>query len=57
MEANEEKRKQYLESIKELAKNELVYIDESGIEISSVKDRGWGKKSRPLRACLESFIK
>ena len=49
MEANEEKRKQYLESIKELARNELVYIDESGIEMSSVKDRGWGKKSQPLK--------
>lgn len=48
MEANQEKRSQYLESIKDIETGSLVYIDESGIELTTVKDRGWGKKSQPL---------
>lgn len=49
MEAKQEKRDQYLECIKDIDKEELVYIDESGIEMATVKDRGWGKKSEALR--------
>lgn len=48
MEANQEKRSQYLESIKDIETGGLVYIDESGIELTTVKDRGWEKKSQPL---------
>ena len=48
MEANKEKREQYLDSIKDIRREELVYIDESGIEMNIVKDRGWGKKGEPL---------
>lgn len=40
MEANQEKRDRYLEEIKHLSPGDLVYIDESGIEVTSVKDRG-----------------
>ena len=46
MEASEEKRKRYQEVIKEISPEELVYIDESGIDIAICKDRGWEKKER-----------
>lgn len=48
MEANQGKREEYQETIKHIPLQELVYIDESGIEIGLCKDRGWGKKSQKL---------
>ena len=48
MEASEEKRDKYQEAIKDIPKESLVYIDESGIEMTICKDRGWGKKSETL---------
>ena len=48
MEANQEKRSQYQESIKDIESQTLVYIDESGIDMSIRKDRGWGRKSEKL---------
>ena len=48
MEASEEKRKQYEETIKDIPSEKLVYIDESGIDMSICKDRGWGKRSEKL---------
>lgn len=48
MEADLERRDKYLEAIKYIAKERLVYIDESGIDMSLCKDKGWGKKNRPL---------
>jgi transposase len=48
MEANEEKRNKFLEEVKDIDLNSLVYIDESGIEITMCKDRGWGKKGQAL---------
>ena len=50
MEASQEKRTEYLKEIKHFPPESLVYIDESGIEITSVKDRGWGKKGQLLIA-------
>jgi transposase len=50
MEANQEKRDKYQEAIKDIAPESLVYIDESGIDMSICKDRGWGKKSEKLVA-------
>ncbi|WP_341749578.1 transposase [Candidatus Tisiphia endosymbiont of Sialis lutaria] len=50
MEANAEKRCKYLEDIKDLATDALVYIDESGIEMNITQDRGWGKKGQTLQA-------
>ena len=47
MEASEEKRKQYTETIKDISPERLVYIDESGIEMSICKDRGWSKIGKP----------
>ena len=48
MEASKEKREQYRETIKDIPAECLVYIDESGINMSICKDRGWGKKSEKL---------
>ena len=48
MEASEEKRAEYKEAIKDIAPESLVYIDESGIELTICRDRGWGKKSEKL---------
>ena len=44
MEASEEKRKKYKQEIDTIPTDKLVYIDESGIELTIAKDRGWGKK-------------
>lgn len=48
MEANQGKRDQYQEVIKDIPPESLVYIDESGIDMAICKDRGWGKKSEKL---------
>ena len=48
MEASEEKRATYQELIKDIPPQSVVYIDESGIEMSDCKDRGWGKKNQKL---------
>ncbi len=48
MEANEEKRKCYIESLKDIESERLVYIDESGIDMSICKNRGWGKRREKL---------
>ncbi len=48
MEANQEKRNIYKEAVKEMSKENLVYIDESGIDMTICKDRGWGKRSEKL---------
>ena len=48
MEASEEKRNHYKELIKDIAPDNLVYIDESGIDMTICKERGWGKKSEKL---------
>lgn len=50
MEASEEKRAKYQEVIKGISSESLVYIDESGIELTICKDRGWGKRSEKLVA-------
>ena len=48
MEASEAKRAAYQELIKDIPPQSLVYLDESGIEMTICKDRGWGKKSEKL---------
>ena len=35
-------------NVKDIPPESLVYIDESGIELTICKDRGWGKKSEKL---------
>ena len=50
MEASKEKRDRYQEAIKEIPPKSLVYIDESGIEMSICQDRSWSPKGNPTRA-------
>lgn len=50
MEANEAKRKEYIKHIEGIVAEDIVYIDESGIDMNICKDRGWGKKSELLIA-------
>ena len=50
MESSEEKRNAYQEVIKDAPPQRLVYIDESGVELTICKDRGWGKKGEKLVA-------
>jgi hypothetical protein len=40
LEATEEKRDKYQEAIKEISDKDIVYIDETGIEMNICKDRG-----------------
>ena len=48
MEASEEKRTEYKKVIADIPLEKLVYIDESGIEMKIIKDRGWGIKKEKL---------
>ena len=48
MEANIKKREEYLEEIKDIPHQSLVYIDERGIEMNICKDRGWVKVGEML---------
>ena len=48
MEASVEKREEYQKVIADISPKNLVYIDESGIEMTIVKDRGWGAKKEKL---------
>ena len=48
MEASKEKREVYEAAIKDISPKELVYIDESGIEVTACRDRGWGKRGKKL---------
>ena len=48
MEASKEKRDKYQEEIKDIPEQSFVYIDESGIDLTICKDRGWGRKSEKL---------
>ena len=49
MEADTTKREKYLEKIKDIPKEKLVYLDESGIEQAICKDKGWGKIGEILK--------
>jgi transposase len=48
LEASEEKRTEYKKVIADIPLEKLVYIDESGIEMKIIKDRGWGIKKEKL---------
>ena len=48
MEASKERREEYLKIIKDIPAESIVYIDESGIDLTICKDRGWGKKGHLL---------
>lgn len=44
MEADAFKREEYIKKISGIKKNDLVYIDESGIDRTRYKNRGWSKR-------------
>ena len=48
MEAKESERNRYQQEISSIPKESLVYVDESGIDRTSYKNRGWGKKGEVL---------
>ena len=48
MEASEERRKKYKEEIDQIPVQDRVYIDESGIEMTICKDRGWSKRGEKI---------
>lgn len=48
MEANLDKRRNYLEEIKNIELDKIVYIDESGIEMNIAQDKGWGLSGHRL---------
>jgi transposase len=48
MESEPQKREEYLSQIEGIAADMLVYVDESGIEISMQKERGWSKIGEKL---------
>ncbi len=50
MERKEEDRKKYLNNIKEINLKDIVYIDESGIDLRICKEKGWGIKGVPIPA-------
>ncbi len=50
MEASDARRNEYFKEIQGIDPKLLVYIDESGIDMTITKDRGWGKKGKPLKA-------
>jgi transposase len=50
VEACEEKRERYQKEIENIPSEKLVYIDESGIELTICKDKGWSAKGSPIRA-------
>lgn len=50
MEACKEKRNSYEKEIEHIPSANLVYIDESGIEMTICKDSGWSSKGSPISA-------
>lgn len=50
MEADEEKRKSYLNKISRYQESRLVYIDESGIDQGIGQDRSWAPKGQTVHS-------
>ena len=48
MEADESKRDNYKKEIKFIPTQNIVYIDESGIDMTICEEKGWGKKGEKL---------
>lgn len=48
LERSEEKRQKYLDEIKDIKVEDLVYIDESGIDHSIIKENCWVKKGQEI---------
>ena len=50
MEADEEKRAEYINLIKNITPKNLVYIDESGIEMAINKEKSWSLIGKTIQA-------
>jgi len=50
VEAKEELRKLYLEKITNIKLEQIVYIDESGVDQNCYKERGWARRGKPFIA-------
>lgn len=50
MEADEVKRSEYLEKIKDISPENLVYIDESGIDLNMAQERAWARRGEEIPA-------
>jgi hypothetical protein len=48
LERNERKREEYLEKIKSIPLQDIVYIDESGITHQMIKEKCWAKKGQNI---------
>jgi transposase len=48
IERDEEKRKAYFEELRSLDPNNIIYIDETGIEHTLVKGKGWCERGKKL---------
>ncbi|MBY0293102.1 MAG: IS630 family transposase [Alphaproteobacteria bacterium] len=49
MEANEEKRQAYQNLTKDISEENLVYVDESGMEEGSCKEYAWSEVGQPVQ--------
>lgn len=47
-EADPQKRADYCEQISRIERSSIIYIDESGIDVNSKKDKGWAMKGDRL---------
>ena len=48
MEKDEYRRKEYLEEIKDIKIEDIVYVDESGIDKNIIKETAWIKKGNNI---------
>lgn len=48
LEANQEDRQAYLLKLKDIPRENLVYIDESGVDVNIDKEKGWALKGSKL---------
>lgn len=50
VEANQKKREQYLEEIKDINPDDIIYSDEAGVDDNEVPPKGWGPIGKRLFA-------
>lgn len=49
MEANADKRQAYQKLLKDISEEDLIYVDESGMEEGSCKEYAWSEIGRPVQ--------
>jgi transposase len=50
VEASEKKRAEYIKLVSEIPLERIVYLDESGIDMTICKERSWSLKGKPTKA-------